>query len=167
MPSEPKPRTKDGAASPKVRAPKPMVLEEQLCFALYSASLAMTKFYKSLLVPLALTYPQFLVMSLMWEQDAQTVGSLCDRLFLDSGTLTPLLKRLEAQQLITRERDPEDERRVIARLTTEGKTLQTKANGLSFRIPRAIGYSTYEIEHLIKTLATIRSRLSSLELDAV
>src|SRR5256885_12152698 len=87
-------------------------LDNQLCFALYSASLAMTKLYKPLLDELGLTYPQYLVMLALWEQDGLAVSGLGERLSLDSGTLTPLLKRLEAAGLISRLRDVEDERRV-------------------------------------------------------
>src|SRR5947207_4811577 len=86
-------------------------LDNQLCFALYSASLAMTKVYKPLLAPLGLTYPQYLVMLALWEHDGQSVSELGHKLALDSGTLTPLLKRLEAQGQLSRERDVEDERR--------------------------------------------------------
>src|SRR3954463_1874064 len=94
-----------------------LLLDNQLCFALYSASLAMTKLYKPLLDELGLTYPQYLVMLVLWEGDGRTVSELGERLSLDSGTLTPLLKRLEAAQLVSRIRDTEDERRVHIMLT--------------------------------------------------
>src|SRR5947208_16623306 len=93
-----------------------LLLDNQLCFALYSASLAMTKFYKPLLDPLGLTYPQYLVMLVLWEGDGVTVSQLGERLSLDSGTLTPLLKRLQAQRLLQRLRDAADERRVLLQL---------------------------------------------------
>lgn len=92
-------------------------LDHQLCFALYSASLAMTKLYKPLLDDLGLTYPQYIAMLALWEEDGMTVSALGERLHLDSGTLTPLLKRLEAADLLVRLRDVEDERRVRIRLT--------------------------------------------------
>jgi DNA-binding MarR family transcriptional regulator len=136
------------------------VLEEQLCFALYAASLAMTKFYKPMLAPLALTYPQYLVMLVMWEQDEQTVGALCDRLSLDSGTLTPLLKRMEIQGLISRERDPDDERRVIIRLTLDGKELRTPALDLPPRIPAALDHTSVDLDQLIGTLTSLRGKLA-------
>src|SRR5687767_16035130 len=99
-------------------------LDRQLCFALYSASLAMTKFYKPLLDPLGLTYPQYLVMLVLWEGDGITVSQLGDRVALDSGTLTPLLKRLEASDLVRRLRDTADERRVLLQLTPAGRALK-------------------------------------------
>src|SRR6476620_5280999 len=96
-------------------------LDNQLCFALYSASLAMTKLYKPLLEELGLTYPQYLAMLALWEQDGLMVSELGERLSLDSGTLTPLLKRLEAAGFVSRIRDVQDERRVHIHLTTTGR----------------------------------------------
>src|SRR5207237_2250998 len=97
----------------KLSAAEMLRLDHQLCFALYSASLAMTKLYKPLLDPLGLTYPQYLAMLVLWEGDGITVSELGQRLPPDSGTLTPLLKRLESQGLLARERDRADERRVL------------------------------------------------------
>src|SRR5665647_76946 len=102
-------------------------LDNQLCFALYSASLAMTKLYQPLLADLGLTYPQYLAMLVLWERDGLMVSELGERLFLDSGTLTPLLKRLEAAGLIARTRDVEDERRVHITLTAAGRKLKARA----------------------------------------
>ena len=99
-------------------------LDHQLCFALYAASLAMTKLYKPLLEPLGLTYPQYLVMLVLWQADGLTVSQLGERLALDSGTLTPLLKRLEAAGLVQRLRDTADERRVLLQLTPAGRALK-------------------------------------------
>src|SRR6201985_60348 len=121
------------------RADAWLALDKQLCFALYSASLAMTKVYKPLLAPLGLTYPQYLVMLALWEEDAQTVSQLGDKLALDSGTLTPLLKRLEAQGQVGRERDAADERRVIVRLTHAGRKLKVAARAVPQAIGRASG----------------------------
>ena len=101
-----------------------LLLDHQLCFAMYSASLAMTKAYKKLLAPLDITYPQYLVMMVLWEKDQVTVSELGGRLFLDSGTLTPLLKRMEAMGLLHRTRDAEDERRVLVSLTPAGRALR-------------------------------------------
>lgn len=103
------------------------MLENQLCFAMYSASLAMTKVYKKLLKALDITYPQYLVMLVLWEKDEVTVSDLGNKLFLDSGTLTPLLKRMETMGLLHRTRDIEDERRVLVRLSEEGRVLRKKA----------------------------------------
>jgi DNA-binding MarR family transcriptional regulator len=109
-------------------APNPaQQLDHQLCFALYSASLAMTKLYKPLLDALNLTYPQYLALLVLWERDDITVSELGERLNLDSGTLTPLLKRMEAAGLLLRQRSQEDERRVHVRLTDAGRTLQQRA----------------------------------------
>ncbi|MEG3060094.1 MAG: MarR family transcriptional regulator [Comamonas sp.] len=105
-------------------------LDNQLCFALYSASLATTKLYKPLLKPWGLTYPQYLVMLSLWEKDDCMVSELGDRLFLDSGTLTPLLKRMESAGWLQRQRDSEDERRVRVVLTEAGRALREKLAGI-------------------------------------
>jgi len=104
-----------------------LMLENQLCFAMYSASLAMTKVYKKMLKSLDITYPQYLVMLVLWERDEVTVSDLGSKLFLDSGTLTPLLKRMEAMQLLHRSRDAADERRVLVRLSEQGRALRLRA----------------------------------------
>ena len=112
------------SASPhKLSASELLSLDHQLCFALYSSSLAMTKMYKPLLEPLGLTYPQYLVMLVLWEHDAIPVSDIGTHLQLDSGTLTPLLKRLQANGLLRRERDKADERRVLLHLTAAGRAL--------------------------------------------
>ena len=103
------------------------LLDNQLCFALYSASLAMTKLYKPMLERLGLTYPQYLVMLVLWESDGASVSSLGERLNLDSGTLTPLLKRMEVAGWLARKRSSEDERRVHVWLSPTGRHLQTQA----------------------------------------
>ena len=100
----------------------PLLLDSQLCFALYSTSLAMNKVYRKLLRGLDLTYPQYLVMLVLWERDEITVTDIGERLFLDSATLTPLLKRLEAAGLVTRTRAQDDERQVIVTLTRQGRS---------------------------------------------
>src|SRR5262245_8935804 len=102
-------------------------LDEFLCFAVYSASHALNRVYKPLLDALGLTYPQYLTMVVLWREDGLTVGSLSDRLFLESSTLTPLLKRLEAMGAVRRSRDPRDERQVRVHLTDEGRALREKA----------------------------------------
>lgn len=112
-------------------------LDNQLCFQLYSASRLMTKLYQPLLKPLDLTYPQYLVMLVLWEQPMGhkfTVTELGERLYLDSGTLTPLLKRLEAKRLIQRQRSNEDERQVWVKLTTSGEGLKQQAK----RVPEKL-----------------------------
>ena len=142
------------------RADAWLALDKQLCFALYSASLAMTKVYKPLLAPLGLTYPQYLVMLALWEDDAQTVSALGDKLALDSGTLTPLLKRLETQGQLSRERDVEDERRVIVRLTPAGRQLKVQARRIPQEIGRASGCELSEIVGLTRQLTSVRDALS-------
>ena len=102
-------------------------LEDQLCFALYSASRAVTSAYRPLLDELGLTYPQYLVLLVLWEDDACSIGQLGDRLHLDSGTLSPLLKRLEAAGLVRRQRSDTDERRVEVTLTADGRALEDRA----------------------------------------
>jgi DNA-binding MarR family transcriptional regulator len=102
-------------------------LERQLCFALYSAANLTTRLYRPLLEPLGITYPQYLAMMALWERAPRSVGALGAALGLDSGTLTPLLKRLEAGGLVTRARDASDERRVLVDLTPAGRDLRARA----------------------------------------
>jgi DNA-binding MarR family transcriptional regulator len=148
------------AQSADSRADGWLALDKQLCFALYSASLAMTKVYKPLLAPLGLTYPQYLVMLALWEDDGQTVSALGDKLALDSGTLTPLLKRLEAQGQLSRARDAQDERRVIVRLTEAGRKLKIAARSVPPRIARSTGCELGEIVELTRHLTSVRDALS-------
>src|SRR5215467_14486943 len=108
----------------------PLLLGNQLCFAVYSTAHAFNRFYKPLLDRLGLTYPQYLVMLVLWEQDGMSVKEIGERLFLDSGTLTPLLKRLEKAQLIRRTRSSEDERQVLIALTPQGRALQERAKAV-------------------------------------
>lgn len=108
-------------------ATQPLHLDNQLCFALYSANLALHKLYRQLLAPLNLTYPQYLVMLVLWERDDLTVSDIGERLFLDSATLTPLLKRLESAGLLARQRSRQDERQVAVTLTDAGRALQQQA----------------------------------------
>ena len=138
-----------------------LLLDNQLCFALYSASLAMTKLYKPLLNALGLTYPQYLVMLVLWERDDLMVSELGERLFLDSGTLTPLLKRLEASGLIARIRDVQDERRVHITLTQAGRTLKTKAAQIPACILKASQCTLPDIVALTQQVQTLRSHLNA------
>ena len=142
--------------------PKPddwLRLDQQLCFALYSTSLAMTKVYKPILGELGLTYPQYLVMLVLWEQDEASVSELGGRLTLDSGTLTPLLKRLESAGLVRRGRDAEDERRVLVSLTDAGRDLRSAAAGVPERLLCAMQCSVEEIQALTSRLHDLRSTL--------
>ena len=112
----------------------PLKLDLQLCFALYSAQRAMVQAYQSELQPLGLTYPQYLVLLVLWEEDGVSVSRIGERLMLDSGTLTPLLKRLESQALVTRERSEDDERRVEIRLTNQGRALEKRAKNIPVKM---------------------------------
>ena len=136
-------------------------LDNQLCFALYSASLAMTKLYKPLLDKLHLTYPQYLVMLVLWEQDGLTVSELGERLSLDSGTLTPLLKRLEANGLVGRLRDVADERRVHITLTAAGRRLKSRAAGVPACLMAAAQCSVPELIALTQQIQTLRDRIKA------
>ncbi|WP_374305626.1 MarR family winged helix-turn-helix transcriptional regulator [Ferrovibrio sp.] len=136
-------------------------LSKQLCFALYSTSHAFTRAYKPLLAPLDLTYPQYLVMLVLWEEDDVTVKEIGARLQLDSGTLTPLLKRLDAAGLVTRIRDSGDERQVRVMLTEAGRALRAKAEGIPKRLAEAIGEPIAEIIALRDQLTEIRDRVGA------
>ena len=137
-----------------------LALDHQLCFALYSTSLAMTKAYKPLLDPLGLTYPQYLVMLVLWEGDGIAVSQLGDRLKLDSGTLTPLLKRLESGGLIQRLRDAADERRVLLQLTAAGRKLKARALAVPQAIACATACDLREVADLATRLKQLRGRLT-------
>jgi DNA-binding MarR family transcriptional regulator len=141
--------------------PAPSVaLDDQLCFALYAASRAVTARYRPMLEEIGLTYPQYLVMMLLWENDNQTVGQLGSRLALDSGTLSPLLKRLTAAGLVTRHRRVEDERSVSIALTEEGRALQDKAYRISEEMIAAIGFQTAEFAELKDRLRLLIDRVN-------
>ena len=144
-----------------------LLLDNQMCFALYSASLTMTKVYKPLLQQFGLTYPQYLVMLVLWEQDARSVSELGGRLFLDSGTLTPLLKRLEALSFVTRTRDAADERRVIVALTPAGKRLQKQALAIPQHVTCATECSLPELASLTSQLGKLRAALRRTTADNI
>ena len=134
-------------------------LDNQLCFALYSTSLAMTKVYKPLLDALGLTYPQYLAMLVLWEKDGLMVSELGERLYLDSGTLTPLLKRLEASGLVSRIRAVEDERRVHVTLTAAGRKLKSQAEKIPGCILSSSQCSLPELVDLTQQVQALRRRL--------
>jgi DNA-binding MarR family transcriptional regulator len=138
----------------------PLLLSEQLCFSLYSASHAMTRAYRPRLDALGLTYPQYLVMLVLWEGDGLPVRVLGERLGLDSATLTPLLKRLEAQGIVTRRRDTADERVVRIDLTEEGRAMREKAR----RIPLEIGHATgMDLPDIVELRSTLKRLAAALE----
>ena len=136
-------------------------LDNQLCFALYSASLAMTKLYKPGLAALGLTYPQYLVMLVLWERDGLMVSELGERLFLDSGTLTPLLKRLQVAGLVARIRAVDDERRVHITLTPAGRKLKGRAASVPACIVDAARCPLPEIVSLTRQVQALRQRLTA------
>ena len=136
-------------------------LDRQLCFALHATSRAVTQAYAPLLAPLGVTYPQYLVLLVLWEDDDLTVSGLGERLFLDSGTLTPLLKRLETHGAVVRHRDPADERVVRVSLTRAGKSLRRKAEGIADGVACAIGVTPAEIAALREPLRKILLRFHS------
>ncbi len=137
-----------------------LALDHQLCFALYAASLAMTKAYKPLLAPLGLTYPQYLVMLVLWEGDGITVSQLGGRLALDSGTLTPLLKRLQSLGLLQRQRDDADERRVLLLLSDSGRALKLQARAVPQAIACATACDLQQIGSLAAQLQQLRQQLN-------
>ena len=139
-----------------------LALDNQLCFAVYSASHAITRLYKPMLDALGITYPQYLVLLVLWERDGVRVGEVGERLMLETSTLTPLLKRLEALGLVTRMRSPSDERQVIISLTPKGRDLRAKAAGVPERMFAATGCSLPEIQELREALVALRGRLRTL-----
>ncbi|WP_183993090.1 MarR family winged helix-turn-helix transcriptional regulator [Rhizobium wenxiniae] len=134
-----------------------------LCFAIYGAAHAFTRAYKPLLEPLGLTYPQYLVMMALWAEDGQKVKALGDRLGLDSGTLSPLLKRLEQSGLVKRKRDAEDERQVKITLTPQGVELKERSAGVMEAIGEATGCSLEEVGMLRAALVGLKDRLEGAE----
>ncbi|KQQ82804.1 MarR family transcriptional regulator [Pseudarthrobacter sp. SL88] len=134
-------------------------LDRQVCFALYSASRAATAVYRPVLEELGLTYPQYLVMLVLWENEPRGVKDLGHELGLDSGTLSPLLKRLEALGLVERRRSGDDERRVAVHLTPAGKDLSSKAGAIPQRLADAAGLTAGELEQLRGTLAKLTAAL--------
>lgn len=146
-------------SAPALPPADPLALDQQLCFPLYAASHLMTRLYRPLLAPLGLTYPQYLVMLALWEHSPASVGALGERLLLDSGTLTPLLKRLEAAGWVTRQRDPADERRVKVGLTEAGRALREPAS----RVPQTLMCQLLAGAHAdAAEVAGLRERLQGL-----
>ena len=135
-------------------------LTEFLCFSIYSAGHAFARVYKTLLDSFGLTYPQYLAMVALWEQDDQTVGGLGGRISLESSTLTPLLKRMEAAGLVRRSRDAADERQVRVRLTEAGNALRAKAKGVPACVLEATGLGLADIKRLNAQISSLRDALN-------
>lgn len=134
-------------------------LENQICFKIYTAEREITRLYRDLLTDLVITYPQYLVLLVLWEEDSASVKELGQRLFLDSGTLTPMLKRMETNQLIIRKRSLEDERSVIISLTDIGKKLKEKATCIPTQLLENLSMNTEELMRFDKSLQTILEHL--------
>jgi DNA-binding MarR family transcriptional regulator len=139
----------------------PLALANMLCFAIYSAGHAFTRAYKPLLDALGVTYPQYLVMVVLWEEDGQTVGAIGERLRLESSTLTPLLKRLESAGFIRRARDAQDERQVRIHLTESGRALKDKAKAVPQHMLRATGQVPRDLLKLRAEIAALRDALET------
>ena len=137
--------------SPTPAPENPLALDQQVCFALYSASRAITAAYRPLLAPLGLTYPQYLVMLALWERPSRTVRELGETLHLESGTLSPLLKRMEANGLITRTRSADDERQVLIDLTAAGADLRERARAVPEQLYTATGIDAETLAALRRT----------------
>ncbi|WP_405402882.1 MarR family winged helix-turn-helix transcriptional regulator [Paracoccus sp. Ld10] len=139
--------------------PNPSPFHDMLCFDVYAVNLAFGRIYKPLLDPLGLTYPQFLVMMVLWASDHHSVGGIGDSLGLDSSTLTPLLKRLEAANLVTRKRDMRDERRVIVSLTPQGAALHGQSERVRTCVAGNTGLNQETAQALREQLRRLRHRL--------
>src|SRR5262245_40394630 len=137
----------------------PLELGDFLCFAVYSANHAFNRVYQPLLRDLGLTYPQFIAMVLLWAEDGQTVGEIGEKLFLQSNTLTPMLKRLEALGYVKRSRDSADERQVRIKLTDAGRKLHLQASDIVRRVRHATGLQNKQIEQLSADVGTLREAL--------
>lgn len=147
------------ASTPAAQKTPAVALDQQLCFALYSTMLGFNKVYRDLLKNLGLTYPQYLVMLVLWERDGLTVGEIGERVFLDSPTLTPLLKRLQTAGLIDRTRSASDERQVLVTLTDAGRALRERAQAVPQCVAAAVNQPLAEIEDLRDRLLTVRTQM--------
>lgn len=132
-------------------------LGDFLCFAIYSANLALGRAYRPFLEQLGLTYPQYIALVALWEEDNQTVGSLGEKLFLESNTLTPLLKKLEAMGFVQRRRDAADERQVVVSLTDSGRGLREK--GINVELMNACGLSAEKFSELLQSVVGLRNNV--------
>lgn len=141
-------------------AARTLTLDDQLCFSLYGASLAINRAYKPLLDALEITYPQYLVLSALWEVDGQSVGAIAERLGLDSSNVTPLVKRMEAAGLLSRERNPADERQVVVSLTDHGRDMQARSACLGQTLFTSAGTSVEKLIQLNKDVQAFRDSVA-------
>jgi len=135
-------------------------LDDQLCFSLYSASMAISRAYKPMLDALGLTYPQYLVLHALWEQDGRTVGAIAERLGLESSTITPLVKRLESAGLVTRARNPDDERQVLVRLTPRGGKIRDECGCLGEELLARSGMTGEQLGKLNRRVQALRDAVA-------
>ena len=138
----------------------PPGLDDQLCFSLYSASMAVSRTYKPLLDGLGITYPQYLVLCALWERDPQSVGTIAERLALDSSTITPLIKRLVTAGLIHRERNPHNERQVLVSLTEAGKDMRGRSACLAERLASVSGFSVERLRLMARDVRSLRDAVA-------
>lgn len=138
---------------------RPLKIDELLCFSVYSVNHAISRLYRPLLAPLGLTYPQYLVLVALWDRDHRRVSDLGAELQLDTNTLTPLLKRMETAGLLTRQRNPEDERSLIVTLTKNGRALEHKATELTACVLEVMGGDIEELSALRDQLHALRDKL--------
>jgi len=143
------------------RMNNPPPLDDQLCYAIYSAGIAIQRVYKPLLDELGLTYPQYLVLNVLWRDDKQTVGAIAEKLALESSTLTPLLKRLEAAGLLHRARNPHNERQVVVALTDSGRALRSEAGCLGEALLSTSMQSAEDLAKLNRDIRHLRDAIYS------
>ena len=137
----------------------PVPMEEQLCFTVYSAGMAIQRAYKPLLDELGVTYPQYLVLNVLWAQDGRTVGDIAEQLALEPSTMTPLLKRLEAAGMVSRARNPKDERQVVVGLTGKGRALKSKGGCLGDALLEHSGSTPAELGELNQRMRGLRDAI--------
>lgn len=137
----------------------PLPLDEQLCYAIYSAGMAVQRVYKPLLDELGLTYPQYLVLNVLWREDSQSVGRIADALALESSTLTPLLKRLETAGLVRRARNPQNERQVVVALTETGRDLRSRSGCLADALLSTSGQEPAQLNAIAADLRGLRDAI--------
>jgi len=138
----------------------PFPLDQQLCFSLYSASMAISRAYKPMLDALGLTYPQYLVLHALWEQDGRTIGEIAERLGLESSTITPLVKRLESADFLTRTRNPDDERQVQVRLTKRGRDIRDECGCLGEELLARSGMTGEQLGKLNRKVQALRDAVA-------
>ena len=144
---------------PAKKLNNPLPLDDQLCYAIYSAGMAIQRVYKPLLDDLGLTYPQYLALNVLWREDKLTVGSIAERLALESSTLTPLLKRLEAAGLLRRTRSPANERQVVVALTDKGRELRSRAGCLADALLSSSGQSPAHLNQINRDVRELRDAI--------